>query len=162
MSNDRDLLRELLNSAESPEDLEAVAALIAEHEAKPKPDRWTVSTLAEVAEFLGLNVQTVKQFRQESPPMPGDPGAWPLPAIVKWRHAKLSQSDLKTEKQQLDIDMGKVALETRRLELDRDKGLLVEIAEVERWAATAIAGRRENTSLIAWGRSRSAPSSSSR
>lgn len=143
-STGSDFLRELIASAATPEDLEAVAQLLAEEEQKQAGrEKWEVGSLGEVAEFFGLHTQTVKQWRTESPPMPGREGAWPLPAIVKWRHQKLAQSDVRTAKQQADLELQQVAVEQKRLELSRLKGELVELAEVEVWASAAMVETRE-------------------
>lgn len=152
-------LNELLLSAETEEDLLALEQLMSEcgehpeaQDQPPQPQtkavgsggaRWVASTLSEVAEFFGLAVQTVKQWRTESPPMPGDRGNYPLNEIVKWRERKLSQSDLTAAKKQADLEAVKVTTEQRRLELAKDRGEVVEIAEVERWAATALIECRE-------------------
>lgn len=138
------MLNELLASAETPDDLQAVADLVSEQErGQADRSRWEVVTLGDVAEFFGLNTQTVKQWRTESPPMPGREGAWPLPAIVKWRHQKLTQSDIRTARQQADLELQQVAVEQKRLELARQKGELVPLADVELWASEFIVMTRE-------------------
>ena len=142
----RDSLLALLDSAESPEDIEQIAALLDELEnsstAKPV-DRFTVSTLSEVAEFFGLNVQTVKQWRMESPPMPGGEGAYSLREVVKWRHNKLTNSDVKTAKQEVELQLSRILVEQKLIELGKDKGELLDRGDVERWAATALIECRE-------------------
>lgn len=105
--------------------------------------KWEASTLSEVAEFFGLAVQTVKQWRIESPPMPGGEGRWPLQEIVRWREAKLKSSDIKAAKLKQDFERGEIDLESKRMELIKEKGELVEVADVERWAAIAITESRE-------------------
>lgn len=141
-------MKELIASAATPEDLQAVAELLAEAESHTAQqaasrDKWEVATLGDVAGFFGLQTQTVKQWRTESPPMPGQEGAWPLPAIVRWRHQKLTQSDIRTAKQQADLELQQVAVEQKRLDLARQKGELVELSEVEVWASTAMVETRE-------------------
>jgi hypothetical protein len=100
--------------------------------------KWTVRTLGEVAEFFGCAVQTVKQWRSHNPPMPGTPGEWRLNEIVRWRHAWFTGSDLATAKKQQDLELGRVQLESKQLELDQGRGQLLDRAEVELWAATAL------------------------
>ena len=100
--------------------------------------RWVGETLGDIAEVFGLSVQTVKQWRTESPPMPGEPGNYPLKPIIHWRLAKLSGSDLATAKKQQDLELGRVQLESKQLELDQGRGQLLDRAEVELWAATAL------------------------
>lgn len=91
--NDATYLAELLASAETPEDLAAIEQLLAEQEARTAAvGKWRARTLAEVAQFFGLAVQTVKQWRTESPPMPGGDGGYDLSEVVRWRLAKLQNS----------------------------------------------------------------------
>src|SRR5579872_7047791 len=40
--------------------------------------RFTAATLGEVAGFLGVQLQTVKEWRTGPDPMPGSEGEWPL------------------------------------------------------------------------------------
>lgn len=105
--------------------------------------KWVAASLSEVAGFFGLSIQTVKQWRMETPPMPGSEGKWSLPEIVKWRHAKLGKSGLSDEKKRVDIELAEVAVEQKRLDLAKDRGEVVEISEVELWAASAIVEVRE-------------------
>lgn len=147
-SIDDNSLKELIASAATPEDLQAVAELLAEAESHTAQqaasrDKWEVATLGDVAEFFGLQTQTVKQWRTESPPMPGQEGAWPLPDIVKWRHQKAVQSDVRTAKQQADLELQQVAVEQKRLDLARQKGELVALADVERTVAEFVVIARE-------------------
>ena len=141
-------LRELHSAAETDEDFAAVEELIAENETRktgPVPaGRWIVKTLAEVAEALGYARQTVNQWRSE-PGMPGEPGAYPVPAIAQWRIAKLrgTGGDLATAKKEQDLELGKVELETKRMELAKERGELLDAGDVERWAATALIEARE-------------------
>jgi len=102
------------------------------------PLRWVADSLSDVAAVFGLSVQTVKQWRTETPPMPGEPGNYPLTPIIQWRLAKLSGSDLATAKKQQDLELGRVQLEFKQLELDQGRGQLLDRADVELWAATAL------------------------
>lgn len=137
-------LSELLNLAETPEDVEYVLGLIAEEKKRrANRDKWDVATLSDVAEFFGLSVQTVKQWRQESPPMPGSEGSWPLPAIVKWRMARLTQSEIGNEQKRVALELSRIEVEKKRLELDREKGELVYLDDVELWASVAMVETRE-------------------
>ena len=131
--SDANYLTELLASAESPEDLQAVEELLAEQErAERTRDKWVCRTLAEVAEFFGLAVQTVKQWRIESPPMPGADGKYPLRDIVQWRIAKLAGSSVLDAKRQADLESIKLVNEKRAMENAQKRGLLIEREEVER------------------------------
>lgn len=134
----------MLDSASTPEDLEAINQLIAEVEqAKTKRDKFDLSTLSEVAEFFGLDEHTVRTWRLKSPPMPGEPGKWPIKQIVQWRCNWIQQTDLAAAKRQQDYELGQVQLERKKLELDREKGLSRDIQDVELWAATALVELRE-------------------
>ena len=131
--SDVSYLAELLASADSPEDLQAVEDLLAEQEQVEKNrDKWTCKTLAEVAEFFGLALQTVKQWRMESPAMPGAEGKYPLRDIVQWRLAKLAGSTVLDAKRQADLESIKLVNEKRAMENAQKRGLLIEREEVER------------------------------
>lgn len=137
-------LNELLGSAETPEDLEAVLELIAEAEQSAKQnDRFDLKTLSEVAEFFGLDEQTVRTWRLKSPPMPGEPGKWPIKQIVQWRCNWIQQTDLAAAKRQQDFELGQILVESKRIELDREKGLILDKQDVELWASTALIELRE-------------------
>ena len=60
-TDERRWLLELLDSADSADDLQAIEDLLEAEERKQHSTRWECRTLAEVAEFFGLAVQTVKQ-----------------------------------------------------------------------------------------------------
>ena len=132
-------LKELLDSAETPEDLEAVMQLVAEVEQSTKErDRFDLKTISEVAEFFGLDEHTVRQWRLKTPAMPGEPGRWPIKQIVQWRCNWIQQTDLAAAKRQQDFELGQIQVESKRLELDREKGSVIDRQDVELWAATAL------------------------
>jgi hypothetical protein len=138
-SQNNNSLKELLDSAETPEDLEAVMQLVAEIEQSTKErDRFDLRTLSEVAEFFGLDEHTVRTWRLKSPPMPGEPGRWPIKQIVQWRCNWIQQTDLAAAKRQQDFELGQIQVESKRLELDREKGSVIDRQDVELWAATAL------------------------
>ena len=124
--------REQIEAASTPEELQS---LLSAAESQP---RWNVATLTEVAEFFRMATSTVKGWRGESPPMPGNDGSWPLDAIAGWRHQKSIGSDLATAKKQQDLELGRVQLESKQLELDQGRGQLLDRSDVERWAAVAL------------------------
>lgn len=128
--------REQIEAAQTPEELQAILA------AGSSP-RWTVGTLTEVAEFFGVATSTVKGWRAESPPMPGSDGAWPLDAIVRWRHAKIVGSDLATAQKQATLEATQLANDARRLELSKERGELLARDDVELWASVALIETRE-------------------
>lgn len=139
-------LKELLSEAETDDDLTAVEELIAENETKNgKPaasGRWVVSTMAELAEAMGFATQTVYQWRAD-PTMPGELGAFSVPDVVQWRLAKAKGGDLAIAKKEQDLELGKVELESKRMELAKERGELLDSGDVERWAATALIEARE-------------------
>ena len=123
------LLR-LLDEAKTTEDVRAV------HEQSWQQTRFDVDTLSQVAEFFQVAEQTCRSWRLKSPPMPGQPGRWPIDLIVQWRCRWLAQTDLTAARRQLDYELGEIQLEKQRLELDRAKAAVFQRHDVERWAAT--------------------------
>lgn len=114
------------------EDLHDLDELLAAEAAVPK-ERFVVATLGKVAEFLGVQLQTVKEWRTGPHPMPGTEGAWPLDEIVRWRIAKLQYTSREPQ--------AKSALENEHLEIANARQLLKLRAEagelVSRSAAKA-------------------------
>jgi hypothetical protein len=138
------LLNELLRSAEGPEDLEAILSLIAEEEKSLRDrDRFLLNTLSEVADMFGVDEHTVRVWRMKTPPMPGEPGKWPLKEIIQWRCNWIQQTDLAAAKRQQDFDLGQIQVESKRLELEREKQHILNREDVELWAATALIELRE-------------------
>jgi hypothetical protein len=136
-------LAELLASAESEQDLRAIEELIAEQESRTaQAGRWRARTLAEVAQFFGVATQTVKQWRTETPPMPGTEGAWDLSEIVRWKMDRLSGLTARSAKAMQDLERGKVKLQAEQLELEQLKASLVERADVEEWATIVLTETR--------------------
>lgn len=125
-------LAELLASAETEEDLQAIEQLIAEHESQTAINKWTAKTLQEVAQFFGMATQTVKGWRTESPPMPGKEGAYPLNEIAIWRLQKAQLSATTEVKREAEIEHIKLANEKRRMENALRRKQLIEREEVER------------------------------
>lgn len=138
MSSERNaLLSELLNSATTDEELAEIERLL------QSDCKFVATTLGEIAELFGVNVQTVKQWRTESPPMPGVSGAYPIGDVIRWRLAKLQNNDLNTAQKQQNLELGEIKLQTERMELAKAKGELIERSDVELWAATALIEARE-------------------
>lgn len=75
--------------------------------------------------------------------MPGEPGRWPLREIIQWRCNWIQQSDLAAAKRQQDFELGRIQVETKQIELDREKALILDRQDVELWAATALIELRE-------------------
>ena len=146
MNTERDYLRNLIMEAKTPEDLRAAEELLRGLQT-PKPLRaasaWTFRTLGEVAEFFGVALQTVKQWRTESPPMPGDENGYPVRDVVLWRERKLQGSTITEEKRLQELELGRIRLEQERMALAKDQGQTVLREDVERWAAVALTELRE-------------------
>ena len=129
--------REQIEAAQTPEELQAILS------AAGSSPRWAVSTLTEVAEFFGVATSTVKGWRMESPTMPGGDGSWPLDAITRWRHQKITGSDLSTQQKVATLEATQLANDSKRLDLEREKGELLARDDVERWVAMALISTRE-------------------
>jgi len=102
--------------------------------------------LAEVAQFFGLQVQTVKQWRVEPVPLPGVPGKFNLSDAVKWYVAKANAragSGLSEELKATEIRLKAAQAKQKELEIAQTEGGLVPLADVELWAATALIEARE-------------------
>ena len=144
-----DYLKSLALSAETPEDFEAARELLLEHKAHTRAQeslrsQWSVKTLAEVAEFFGYAVQTVKNWRTETPPMPGGgPEGYDLSEVVKWKIDRLNSVGVRHEKHMQDLERGRVKLEGERLELAKLRKTMVELEEVEAWASVALSEARD-------------------
>ncbi|MCX7392494.1 MAG: hypothetical protein NTW75_00030 [Planctomycetales bacterium] len=104
----------------------------------PDRGRWTEPTLTGVAQFFNVALSTVKAWRASRPQMPGSDGTWPLAEIVRWRHDRLTVSDLATDRKTATLEAARLANDSRRLELERSRGQLLDRADVELWAATAL------------------------
>jgi hypothetical protein len=115
---------------------------------KQEQQKWTCTTLSEVAEFFGLNVQTVKQWRMESPPMPGAEGSYPLPAIVKWREDKFRNMELSAEKKRQEQELRQITIDRKKLDLEVRQGQLIERKEVERDVALIFARVKNRTDSL--------------
>jgi len=150
LTDGRNSLKELLASAETDEDFEAAEQLIGEVEAKTKDapeSRYIVHTLAEVAAFFRVSEQAVRLWRMETPPMPGvanarrrDGGTYDLSEIAAWKMPRgqgRSSPELNTLRAQ-EGELNAIKIERQRLELDREKGELVPLADVELFVATAL------------------------
>lgn len=143
-SSELDYISDSINSAASPEDMQAAADLLAEEEGKRAlRDRFDLITLSEVGEFFGLDEQTIRTWRLKTPPMPGEPGRWPIKRIVQWRCDWIQQSDLAAAKRQQDFELGRIQVESKQIELDREKALILDRGDVERFVSTALIELRE-------------------
>jgi citrate lyase beta subunit len=137
-------LLDLVPLLESPEDFQEWDRMSADLERQEATqDRFDLKTLSEVAEFFGLDEHTIRTWRLKTPPMPGEPGKWPIKNIVQWRCNWIQQTDLAAAKRQQDFELGQIQVEAKRLELDREKGLILDRQDVELWASTALIELRE-------------------
>lgn len=105
-------------------------------------DPLNLETLADVANVFGVAAHTVRGWRVESPPMPGKPGAFNIKDIIAWRFPRnalnrVANQESETAKQ-LDMEISRVKLERLRLDLERDKGQLLDRGDVTLWASTAM------------------------
>jgi hypothetical protein len=123
-------LQKRIEAAKTPEELSAILA------GAGSSRRWTASSLAQVAEFFSCATSTIKGWSQDGMPSVSD--GWYLPAIVRWRFDRLSNTDLTTAKKQQDLALGQVQLESKQLELDQGRGQLLDRSEVELWASVAL------------------------
>ena len=151
LTDGRNSLKELLASAETDEDFAAAEQLIDEVEAKrsdAQESKWIVHTLAEVAEFFRVSEQAVRLWRMETPPMPGlanarrrDGGTYDLSEVAAWKmprgHQGRSSPELNTLRAQ-EGELNSIKIERQRMELAKDKGELVPLADVELFVATAL------------------------
>lgn len=136
-------LRRLVETAETPEQLEVAANLFQREQDRQSSPQFVVQTLADVADFLGVATQTVMNWTSRADPIPGKHGAWNLRDIVRWRETWLTQSDLTQKKRQQDYDLQQIKLESERLDLLEKQGQLLHKDDVELWAAAAIVEFRE-------------------
>jgi len=114
----------------------------------PDRGRWVEPTLTAVAQFFNVALSTVKTWRAMRPQMPGTDGHWPLAEIASWRHDRLIASDLTTDQKQATLEATRLANDAKRLELDRQRGQLLDRADVELWAATALIEFRAMTMAL--------------
>ena len=149
MTADASYLHELLLSAETPEQLQHAERMLVQLEAEQaQQNRWRCDSLKHVAEFFGVSLSTVKQWRQESPPMPGDETGYDLREVVAWRIAKQAASPLREEKQRQQIELGEIRKQQQQIELDKLRGSLVPLADVEEWASRIMIQFRESMMQI--------------
>lgn len=143
--SERSDLPDLLAACETVEDFAEYDRIEAEIIAREATQgKWSASTLGEIADLFGAALQTVKQWRTEQPPMPGEPGNYPVKEIIKWRRDKDLQTDLAAAKRQQDFELGRIQVETKQIELDREKALILDRQDVELWASQALVELRES------------------
>lgn len=126
------------------DDLDEAESLLSSVETSQEATgRFVARTLAEVAEFFGVSTQTAKEWRCASPPMPGEPGNYPLSEITRWRLSRLRNNELSDELRRADLEKTQVQIEQARIVLDEKKANILDRADVELWAAVALTEIRE-------------------
>ena len=161
-------LSELFGSVETDADLEAAEALLDEIEQKKAAEsrpasKWVATSLQEIADLFSVSLQAVKQWRIEDPPMPGEgrqgrPGRYDIKEVIAWRWNKVRPANTTAERlRQQDIELGEIKIERQRLELAKEKGELLDRADVERWAAVTFVTLRESCMAIPEAIATSAP-----
>jgi hypothetical protein len=94
---------------------------------------YVVETLRAVAAFFGVQEQTCRAWRVRADPMPGDPGAWDLSQIARWRIAAEQRKRPRNEEAALLDIIGEPGSEDWKERWLRGKALLTEeqLAEVQ-------------------------------
>jgi phage terminase Nu1 subunit (DNA packaging protein) len=87
--------------------------------------RLVVRTLGEVAEWFGLELQTVKQWRVGPHGCPGEEGHYDLQAIARWRLARSSARGPSQAKADLEETALRLQNARAELKLAREAGELV-------------------------------------
>ena len=127
------------------ENLDEADSLLSFHETSQEASgRFVLTTLGEVAELFGVALQTAKEWRQASPPLPGEPGNYPMKELIRWRFARVNHNELSDELRREQVDKLRVATESARIDLEKLKASVLDRADVELWAAHLIVEARES------------------
>lgn len=111
---------------------------------KVKRKSFVVTTLSEIAEFFGVTVPAVSKWKSNpGDPMPGRAGRFDLSKIVQWDRRQRDGSSLSDELKAADIRLKTAQAEAKELENEQARGKLVDIDEVDRWAASILIELRE-------------------
>ena len=105
--------------------------------------RFVLTTLGEVAELFGVALQTAKEWRQASPPLPGEPGNYPMKELIRWRFARVNHNELNDEVKRAGLEKTQVQVEQARIDLEKLKASVLDRADVELWASVLIVNARE-------------------
>jgi hypothetical protein len=147
-SENRNWLLELLDSATTPEEVEALEELIAEEERgrqadQPQPPGEPL-TAVKAAEALGVSPRTIEKYYQRGCPRDSPE------AIRQWRDENIGavsrdaeSSELALEKTRADLADRLEAARSRRLKNDQLEGRLLEREQVEREISVTV-GRLRN------------------
>jgi hypothetical protein len=115
-------------------DLEEMEALLFQYE---PGESNTVKTLSDVAAVLGVQPQTVRAWRMESPPMPGEPGRYNLDEIEAWKNQRASRNEtpgmaeLNVESQRAELWRRLESVRGKRLKNDEFENSLIPVATLE-------------------------------
>lgn len=105
---------------------------------------YIVATLGEVAEFFGVGLSAVNDWRADSEPMPGSQGAWDLAAIAKWKLGRGRKTGgLSDELKAAEIRLKTAQAKAKEIENDISSGELLDRGDVERTFAEALILLRE-------------------
>lgn len=101
-------------------------------------------TVAEVAKFFGMSTAAVMAWRAEAEPMPGSPGNYNLSEIAQWRITKSGTGKgLSEDLKKAEIRLKTVTAQQKELDMEKEKGQLLDLASVELWASVALIETRE-------------------
>jgi hypothetical protein len=119
-------------------------------EAEPEPDQ-IVTTRAELASVLGVNIRTVAEWLNDSdfPGHAGQPGRangyFPIEKIRTWMASRPQYED---ESSELNSALKRERLEKLRLENAETAGRLIDRAAVEGWVARKAALARQKLATL--------------
>lgn len=131
-SIERVALQDLLATCQTEDDFRAWDALKADYDRRRAAQpRWVEESLGDVAAFFGLSVQTVKQWRMETPPLPGQEGHWSLPEIVRWKLDRTMQSSLLEAQRTERLREMRLKNQLQEIQLQEKRGELLCRVEVE-------------------------------
>jgi hypothetical protein len=130
MNNERKSIVSLRSSAETVEDLKALADLARDVIARQaKESVYMVATMRDVAEFFGVQEQTVRQWNMRPGGIPGSQGAWPLDQIAKWLTRWREVPEKATEPKPMEAVKQRLA----ELDLEEREKRLVDVSEITIW-----------------------------
>jgi len=126
----------MLNSASTPQG--------GRPSTRKKAQSYVVSTVGEVAAFFGVSVAAVNKWKAEDNPMPGSPGKYDLSAIARWKLTRTSRkAKLNDPMRDMEYRLKEITAKQKELDYEMQKGGLLELTDVERWAAMALIETRE-------------------
>ena len=115
-------------------DLEEMEALLSQYE---PGESNTVKTLSDVAAVLGVKPQTVRAWRMESPPMPGEPGRYNMDEIEVWKNQRASRNEtpgmaeLNVESQRAELCRRLESVRGKRLKNNKFENSLIPVSTIE-------------------------------